>query len=151
MCEQDDNVVRDTNEQDLLKFKSSFNYEIHPDMSKADVDKLFRCLYDFRDVFAINDNADLGCTDMISHKIHLKPDLVPKHQRPYRLPPDKKAVLIHQLDELLRQGIIYPVSDSEDVHYCENNNNKNIISISMSIFNKLPCQTCKPWLEDEPY
>ena len=115
MCVQDDKVVRDTNEPDLLKFKSSFNYEKHPDMSKADVDKLFQCLYDFRDVFATNDNADLGCTDMISHKIHLKPDFVPKYQRPYRLPPDKKAVLRHQLDELLRQGIICPVSDSEDV------------------------------------
>jgi len=45
----------------------------------------------------------------------LKPDAKPKYQRPYRLAPDKKQVLRHHLDELLRQGIICPVDPSEDI------------------------------------
>lgn len=45
----------------------------------------------------------------------LKSDAVCKHQRPYKLPPDKKEVLRHQLDELLAQGIIAPVTEEEEV------------------------------------
>jgi hypothetical protein len=47
------------------------------------------------------------------HQIHLKPDAVSKHQRPYKLPPHKRDVLRHQLDELLSQGIIAPVNEKE--------------------------------------
>jgi hypothetical protein len=36
-------------------------------------------------------------------QIHLKPDAVSKHQRPYKLPPHKRDVLRRQLDELLSQ------------------------------------------------
>jgi hypothetical protein len=43
----------------------------------------------------------------------LKPDAVSKHQRPYKLPPHKRDVLRHQLDELLSQGIIAPVNEKE--------------------------------------
>ena len=49
------------------------------------------------------------------HETHLKPHAKSRHQRPYRLPPDKKKVLRHQLDELLSQGIIAPVSEMDDV------------------------------------
>ena len=49
------------------------------------------------------------------HKLILKSDAKPKHQKPYRLPPHKREVLRHHLDELLRQGIIAPVSENEDV------------------------------------
>ncbi|CAC5388074.1 unnamed protein product [Mytilus coruscus] len=42
-------------------------------------------------------------------------DFKPKNQRPYRLPPDKKEALREHLDELLRQNIIAPVSETEDV------------------------------------
>ena len=36
-------------------------------------------------------------------------------QRPYRLFPDKREVLRHQLDKLLQQGIITPVKEKEDI------------------------------------
>ena len=52
---------------------------------------------------------------MVQHKISLKFDAAPKHQRPYRLPPEKKEVLRHHLDELLAQGIIAPVSENEEL------------------------------------
>lgn len=52
---------------------------------------------------------------IVEHQIHLKPGADPKHQRPYRLPPDKKEVLRHQLDELLQQNIIALVGESENV------------------------------------
>lgn len=57
----------------------------------------------------------MGFTRVLEHHICLKPDAVSKHQRPYRLSPDKKEVLRHQLDELLKQGIIAPVADKEDI------------------------------------
>ncbi|GFO31274.1 polyprotein of retroviral origin [Plakobranchus ocellatus] len=44
-----------------------------------------------------------------------KPDARPKHQKPYRLSPDKKKVLEHQLEHLLEQGIIAPLSAHEDI------------------------------------
>ena len=66
-------------------------------------------------LFVTPDNPNLGPTGLMEHKIHLKPDMTPKHQRPYKLAPDKREVLRHQLDELLRQGIIAPVSEKEDI------------------------------------
>ncbi|XP_071141996.1 uncharacterized protein [Mytilus edulis] len=45
----------------------------------------------------------------------MKSDFKPKNQRPYRLPPDKKEALREHLDELLRQNLIAPVSETEDV------------------------------------
>ena len=51
----------------------------------------------------------------MEHTIHLKDNFVPKLQRPFRLSPDKKQVLRHQLDELLRQGIISPVLEKDDL------------------------------------
>ncbi|GFO36719.1 Pol polyprotein [Plakobranchus ocellatus] len=47
--------------------------------------------------------------------IKLKPEARPKHQKPYRLSPDKKKVLKHQLEHLLEQGIIAPSSAHEDI------------------------------------
>ena len=76
---------------------------------------LAECLYQNRDIFVTKDNPNLGFTDTVQHKIILKPDAKPKHQRPYRLPPQKREVLRHHLDELLRQGIIAPVNEGEDV------------------------------------
>jgi hypothetical protein len=53
--------------------------------------------------------------------IHLKPDAVSKHQRPYKLPPHKRDVLRHQLDELLSQGIIAPVKSLTGFSLVTNN------------------------------
>ena len=60
-----------------------------------DLSKLHACLYDNRDIFVTPNNPELGLTTVVEHKIHLKADMVPKHQRPYRLSPDKKQVLRH--------------------------------------------------------
>ncbi|KAK3085455.1 hypothetical protein FSP39_003638 [Pinctada imbricata] len=51
----------------------------------------------------------------MQHHIHLKPDAISKHQRPQRLSPDKREILRHHLEELLKQGIIAPVSAEENV------------------------------------
>jgi hypothetical protein len=60
-------------------------------------------------------NPKLGLTNLVEQQIHLKPDAVSKHQRPYKLPPHKRDVLRHQLDELLSQGIIAPVNEKEHI------------------------------------
>lgn len=72
-------------------------------------------LFNNKDIFVTPDNPDLGFTDLVQHKIILKQDYKPKHQRPYRLPPDKREVLRHHLDELLAQGIICSVDPNEDL------------------------------------
>ena len=95
------------------EFKS--NFDINPDLPQEQKIQLYQCLYDHRDLFITKDNPGLGHTTIVKHEIHLKPDAKSKHQRPYRLPPDKKEVLRHQLDDLLAQGIIAPVSETEDV------------------------------------
>lgn len=95
------------------KFMSEF--DLNPDLSVDQQNQLYQCLYEHKDVFMTEDNPGLGHTTVVKHRIHLKPDAKSKHQRPYRLPPDKKLVLRHQLDELLDQGIIAPVSETENV------------------------------------
>ena len=72
-------------------------------------------LYDNKDIFVTKQSPDLGFTDLVQHKIILRPDAKPKYQRPYRLSPDKKEVLRHHLDNLLNQGIISAVSPDEDL------------------------------------
>ncbi|CAC5411037.1 unnamed protein product [Mytilus coruscus] len=76
---------------------------------------VMQCLYENRDLFVTKDNPNLGFTSLIEHKINLKPNAVSKHQNPYRLPPYKREILREQLDDLLRQGIITPVSESEEL------------------------------------
>ncbi|CAC5386116.1 unnamed protein product [Mytilus coruscus] len=72
-------------------------------------------LYKNIDLFVIDDNSNFGYTKLIEHTIHLKPDATGKHQKPYRLPPYKREILRHHLDKLLKQGIISPVSETEDL------------------------------------
>ncbi|CAC5360752.1 unnamed protein product [Mytilus coruscus] len=67
-------------------------------------------------LFVTDENPDLGFTNVVQHQICLNPDFKPKHQRSYRLTPEKKDILRHHLDELLRQGVIAPVDETEDVH-----------------------------------
>ncbi|WAQ98060.1 POL4-like protein [Mya arenaria] len=90
-------------------------FDVNPDLSDNEKDRLYQCLYKHKDMFITPENPDLGHTHVVEHQIHLKPDATSKHQRPYRLPPDKKRVLRHQLDELLAQGIIAPVSEMDNV------------------------------------
>ena len=65
-------------------------------------------LYANRDVFVTESSPALGKTSLVEHTIHLKDNFVPKLQRPFRLAPDKKQILRHQLDELLKQGTSFP-------------------------------------------
>ncbi|CAG2204834.1 unnamed protein product [Mytilus edulis] len=71
--------------------------------------------YGMQELFVTEENPDLGFTNVVQHQICLKPDFKPKHQRSYRLTPEKKDILRHHLDELLRQGVIAPVDETEDV------------------------------------
>ncbi|CAC5359880.1 unnamed protein product [Mytilus coruscus] len=77
--------------------------------------QLTDCLYENKDIFLTKENPDLGFSTYVQHTINLKPDVKPKHQQPYRLPPHKREVLRHHLDELLKQGIIAPISEEENV------------------------------------
>ena len=92
------------------------NFDLKTDnLSNQEKSELENCLFGNKDIFVTKQNPSLGLTTLVEHQIHLKPDAKSKHQRPYKLPPDKREVLRHQLNELLKQGIITPVSEREDV------------------------------------
>ena len=84
-------------------------------LTNEELHRLRGCLFANKDLFVTKDNPSLGYTKLVEHKIHLRKDAKSAHQRAHRLSPEKKEILRYQLDELLRQGIIAPVSDSEDV------------------------------------
>ena len=84
-------------------------------LSSDEICRLNDCLVSNHDLFVTEENPSLGLTSVVEHQIHLNPNAVFKHQRSYRLSPDKREVLRHQLDELLQQGIITPVSENEDM------------------------------------
>ena len=101
------------NEDMDTKFLSYF--EIPDNLTTTEKIKLKQCLQSHKDLFVTEENPDLGFTEVVQHKISLKPDYRPKYHKPYRLPPDKKEALREHLDELLRQNIIAPVNESESV------------------------------------
>lgn len=96
------------------EFVSYFDFNVD-NLSPSQIEQLQQCLYEYKDIFVTKQNPSLGFTTVVEHKIHLKPDVVSKHHKPYRLSPDKREVLRTQLTELLNQGIIAPVSETEDI------------------------------------
>jgi hypothetical protein len=103
-----------TNETNVKEFSSNFGFD-HSDMDDSQITALRDFLYDNKDIFVTKQSPDLGFTNLVQHKIILRPDAKPKYQRPYRLSPDKKEVQRHHLDNLLNQGIISAVSPDEDL------------------------------------
>ncbi len=99
------------NTQEFLKHFDLSDTELSTEQKEA----LSHVLLANKDLFVTQHSTELGVTDMVQHRIHLKPNAAPKHQRPYRLPPDKREVLRHQLEELLKQGVIVPVDETEEL------------------------------------
>ena len=89
------------------------NFKLDSHLSDDQIDQLKHVLCNNKDIFLTKDNPSLGHTDLVQHHLVLKPDFKPKHQRPYRLPPQKREILRHYL-ELLEQGIIVPLDPNED-------------------------------------
>ncbi|XP_062587193.1 uncharacterized protein LOC134248836 [Saccostrea cucullata] len=95
-------------------FISYFDFD-QENLSDVQCGMLKNCLFKHRDIFVTKENPSLGFTSLVEHTIHLKPNAVSKHHKPYRLSPDKREVLRTQLTELLNQGIITPVNEKEDI------------------------------------
>ncbi|ESO94764.1 hypothetical protein LOTGIDRAFT_161013 [Lottia gigantea] len=74
------------------------------ELSPIQNQQILDCLSNLKDLFVTEDNPGLGLTHLVQHKIQLKDSAISKHQGPYRLPPNKKEVLRHQLDQLLEQA-----------------------------------------------
>lgn len=115
-----DSVIDMTN-QDTLEPKSRIldnikrDFDISDHLTDDQKSELADCLYENYDLFVTKDNPDLGYTTLVEHRIHLKPNAVGKQQKPYRLPPQKREILRQQLDNLLDQGVIAPVSEAEQL------------------------------------
>ena len=75
--------------------------------------ELKQLLFSNRDVFVTKENPSIGISNVIKHTIKLKNDYKENHIRPYRLSPEKKEVLRHHLDELLKQGVISFIDPTE--------------------------------------
>ena len=67
---------------------------------------LHRLLCQFSDLFSTGTN-DLGCTDLVMHKIHTG-DAKPVRQPPRRLPLAKREEAEKMLSEMRKQGVIEP-------------------------------------------
>ncbi|KAI9252997.1 hypothetical protein BDA99DRAFT_563296 [Phascolomyces articulosus] len=59
--------------------------------------EFIKLITQYQDCFAWTDD-DLGCNDILEHKITLKPDAVPVASKPYRLAPVEAAALKQELD-----------------------------------------------------
>ena len=112
MCNTTHTELR-CNESNFSKVKSLF--KLPDSLEETERDKLIELLHENLDLFVTDDNPELGFTRVVEHKILLKPDVVGKHQKPYRLPPFKREILRDHLNNLLEQGIIAPVSETEDL------------------------------------
>jgi hypothetical protein len=116
VCAQDVQLQSESSECESRfdsKFISYFDIPAH--LSADEKQKLMSCLEEHKDLIVTDENPKLGYTEIVKHNICLKPDYKRKYQQPYRLTPDKKNVLRDHLDELLEQGIIVPVQESEDI------------------------------------
>jgi hypothetical protein len=72
-----------------------------PNQWRQEYEKL---IVDYHDVIS-KDPFDLGWTDVISHKIHMR-DQVPSHSRQFRVPFQHERTLHKYIDELLKKGAI---------------------------------------------
>jgi hypothetical protein len=61
------------------------------DLLSSQQSQLNELLIKNKELFVTKENPKLGLTNLVEHQIHLKPDAVSKHQRPYKLPPHKRA------------------------------------------------------------
>lgn len=112
---EDANKGIQENVSDFDEFCTNFDFNTSNSLSEVQSSQLKQCLYNNKDVFVTKSSPSLGFSTLVEHEIHLKPNFVSKYQRPYRLPPDKREVLRSQLDELLSQGVIAPVHESDNV------------------------------------
>ena len=102
------------NDPDFVKFISYFDF-VGDELTEEQRLQVQHMLYDNHDIFVTDENPDIGFTEILQHKIHLKPHVKMTHQRPYKLTPEKKTALRHVLENLYEKGIIAPVNDREDL------------------------------------
>ncbi|CAC5407698.1 unnamed protein product [Mytilus coruscus] len=74
----------------LTKIKTDFDLSDH--LTDDQKSELAECLFDNLDLFVTKENPNLGYTHLVEHIIHLKPNAVGKHHKPYRFPPSKREV-----------------------------------------------------------
>ena len=75
-------------EQVDSKFLSYF--EMPENLSKREKAKQKECLKAHKHLIMSDENPDRRYTDLVHHRITLKPDYRPRYRRPYRLHPVKK-------------------------------------------------------------
>ena len=116
------------------RFSSYFDLS-DSQLTNDEQETLKKCLYSHKSVFVTPENPSLGMTDLVKHNIKLRPNAKFGHQRSYRLTPEKRTVLKHQLEELLAQGVIA---------YVENNCDLPITSPVVLVSKHKPAQNFTP-------
>lgn len=92
-------LLKKTKRHDFNTFISYFDFA-QINLFDVQCDMLKKCLYQYWDIFILKENPSLGFTSLVEHTIHLKPNAVSKHHKPYRLSPDEREVHRTQLTEL---------------------------------------------------
>ena len=67
-------------------------------------DRLKSLLLEFRQILPIG--GAMGHTDLIKHKIILKPDAKPKHMPCYRIPKARRQAASDAIDDLVKKGVV---------------------------------------------
>lgn len=114
-CNANDSFPSCPNDDNIHKFITDNGLKASDNLSDVMKNDLYKTLYAKRKAFVTENNPDLGKCDSAELSIKLRPDAKPKHQKPYRLAPEKKIVLEHQIQHLLDQGIIAPLSEKDVV------------------------------------
>jgi len=96
-------------------FLQNFNLSNLDHLESNQKQQIEHMLWSYSDIFVTAENPEIGLTPLVEHKIHITQNTKLPHQRPYRLSPEKKVVLRHQLEELVKRGVIVPVGDHEEL------------------------------------
>ena len=83
---------------------------VEPANSESDVNCLYHdqkehldtLIDEFKDIFSDKP----GCSNLITHKINIKPDAVPKYSSPYRLNPQKAEWVCEEVNRLMEQNLV---------------------------------------------
>lgn len=72
-----------------------------------DKQKLENVIYEYQDIFSIDESGNLGCTSAVTHKIDTG-NTPPIKKRPYRIPHSLKPVVKDLIEKQLKEDIIVP-------------------------------------------
>jgi len=99
------------NKAEQQAFLDDYKFDINPDLTPEQRDKLVDLLHDYRGIFA-RDYSEIGCYKGYEVDVETHPHK-PYFIRQYKLPPSQLSAAQSSIDELARHGILEPATKSK--------------------------------------